>query len=192
MTRLSFVSAALSFVLLACLGDSHAVHAQPDTDALLEAMPKVQKEYFLKLLDLSKQYTEAIKTKNAVAKKEALEKVNKDTRELLGNINGTLSKDGAKDWIGSASVATQTFTITYKLKQDSRLTVHIYIPTKGMTKEVLDVVKKLAKGDQVRFTIDADDKNPAKMSRSSGGGNHNYVCQVSPQLLKSLSIVSPK
>lgn len=188
MTRISFVSAAAFFALLACFGDSQGIQAQPDTDALLEAMPRIQKDYFSKLLGLSKQYTEAIKLKNAVAKKEALEKTKNDTREFLADVNDKLSREGAQDWIGNASVATQTLTINYKLKQDSRLTVHIYISTKGMKKEVLDVVKKLARGDQVRFTIDGHDKTPAKMT----GSQHLFSAQVPAQLLKSLSIVSPK
>jgi len=193
MNKVSFTSAVLSIVLLAYPGGTHAVHAQPDTDAILKAMPKVQKDFFVKLLDLSKQELDAKKLKNAVAKKEALDKVTKDSRELLANINDTLSKDGAKDWTGSASVSSQTLAITYKLKQESSLLVTIYIPTKGMTKDVIDVVKKLDKGDQVRFTIDANPKTPAKISHSGGSlGNRMYSIQAPTQLLKSLSVASPK
>ena len=57
-----------------------------------------------------------------------------------------------------------------------------------MSQDVLDVVKKLSKGDKVQFTIAADERNPAKMS----GSKHSFTAQVPPQLLKSLSVYSPK
>jgi len=188
MTRSSFVSAAFGFALFTCVGGGHAVQAQADTEAILGVMPKVQKEYFLKLAEIAKQHTEAIKTKNAIAKKEAMNKVTKDTRAVLDSINSTLSKDGAKEWIGRAGVATQTFKITYKLKSDSRLSVTLSIPTVGMKKDVVNVVKTLAKDDQVRFTIDADDKFPAKMR----GSQHLFYIDVPAKLLRSVSVVPSK
>ena len=188
MTVLSFVRAALVIVVLAILSGTHAIHAQADSDDTLEGMPKEQKEHYSKLLDLSKQYTQARETKNALAKKEALDKVTTETREVLSSINNMLSKDGAKDWIGEAGVVPGYLHISYTRRKDPSLTIQFSIPTKDLPKDVLDVAKKLAKGDQVRFSIASDEKNPAKMS----GSKNHFTVQVPPQRLNSLTIVAAK
>jgi hypothetical protein len=165
---------------------------------LLQGMPKIQKDYLMTMLNLSKQSIETSRLKNPVARQEAIDKGRLDRGDLVKDINNTLARDGVMNWVGNAAFSLGgILMINAGVKTNNyRVEVCFSIPVfrpghplgQDLTKDVYDAVKKIDKGTRVRFAIAADAKTQARGSSLSS----RYEVLVRPHLLKSLSLVDRK
>jgi hypothetical protein len=132
-------------------------------DVPIELMPKKQKDLLTKYIDLKSKIYENSKSKtiNAVVKKENATSLTKDFKEFLINSNEDISSNGVKDWVGTVVVNSSSIELYVYVKTNSgtrmltQQLIHITIPTTGMNKNVLDIVKTLTTGDLVNFSIES-------------------------------------
>lgn len=168
-------------------------------DTLTKLMPKKQKYYLDKILDLRNKEQENSKTTNAFVKNETRNTLKINNKTLVEEFKQSCQNGDIDQWVGKISISSTSITVNlqsndnyyFSLSFSNRDFDSPYKNKKsnvevneGMSKEIIDIVKKLNNGDIVYFSV-----SPLKKELSPSSG---YSHKMPPESLKFLAPFSGK
>lgn len=172
MIRNSIVSTtATASVFLFALGAVNFAIAQ---NGMIPAnLPADQREIVEQSVKFAKQYHEAARQKNKIARQDALKEHDTQLKAWLDQTNKKLAKEGIKEWVGTATITTQIVTIENRIFLDGSATggsytaVKVTFPAAGLAPQVREQVGKLKKNETVRVSFAQDSNDPLVFAKST-------------------------
>ncbi|MBX9680876.1 MAG: hypothetical protein K2X38_19125 [Gemmataceae bacterium] len=185
--RFAFPSAATASVFLFVFGLANFAPAQ---NGMIPAnLPVEQRQIVEQSVKFAKQYHEAARLKNKIAKQDALKEHDVQLKAWLDQTNKKSAKEGVKEWVGSATITTQNVTIENRIFLDasatggSFTTVKVTFPVAGLAPQVREQVGKLKRNESVRIAFASDGNDPLVFSKAS-------LTSINAQMKSGKSIAS--
>jgi len=139
-------------LILVCNSSSIFAYQRVKTiDIPVSLLPINQKDFLDKITDLTNRSNDNHKIKNAIVKKEANDVLRIDEKTFLTQINKSIKKRDLDRWLGQITISSNSIYISVSSNGRKYFSFDFY--TKGMNKEILEVVKKLNSDDVVSFSV---------------------------------------
>jgi hypothetical protein len=190
--RAKQLTECLLLTLASALVQVTPLGAQDDIHTATKRMPKPEQEMVEKFASLVKDRQSALRIADPLARQDALGKADTNQQQWLTELNKGLSTDGARDWVGLANVNDDSLSIVNTVRLDNTrrniLNVEIVVSYGSLSKEVRTAIRKLKRGEMVKFTIESDEKRKLKFQTS---GPITLRATVSGKLLTEISPYRP-